>query len=149
MGLKQCASRKAPLAASRTGRHDGGVAHSKSIHRLTQEAKARLRDEQNRLAPKTRRAEKEAKIAVAAFNVRARTDWAILTWPTFRAARVAKRYFLTVRCPGCKQEACIDLRKIGYHLDASINCLIPHLSCKRCCPNPPFAKITGLWKRPN
>lgn len=124
------------------------MAHSKSIHRLTEEARAAERAEELRLAPQRKRAEREAKLAVAVFNVRARTQSAILAWPTFRAARAAKRYFLTAFCPGCKQEACLDLRKLSYHPDASINCLIPKLSCKRCCPNPPFAKITGLWRRP-
>ncbi len=124
------------------------MAHSKYIHRLTQEAKERLPDEERCLAPKIKRTEKEAKLAVAAFNVRAKTKWAILAWPTFRAALTAKRHFLTMICPGCKQSGCIDLRKISYHPDASINCLIPQLSCKRCCPNPPFAKITGLCRRP-
>jgi hypothetical protein len=49
------------------------MAHSKSIHRLTQEAKDRLREKERRLAPKLKRADKEAKLAVAAFNVRAKT----------------------------------------------------------------------------
>jgi len=110
------------------------MAHSKSIHRLTQEAREAARAEENSLAPKKKRAGREAKIAVAAFNVRAKTKWAVRAWPTFRAAFSAKRYFLTCVCPGCKQEACLDLRKLSYHPDASINCLIPKLSCKRCCP---------------
>ncbi len=82
------------------------MAHSKSIHRLAWEAKLRLWEEERRLAPKLKRAEKETKIAVTAFNVRVRTDWAILASPTFRAARIAERYFLTAFCPACKQEAC-------------------------------------------
>src|SRR5665213_1631896 len=122
------------------------MAHSKSIHRLTQEARAAAEAEERRLAPQRKRAEREAKLAVAAFNVRARMQRAVLAWPTFRAAFSAKRYFLTCACPACKQEACLDLRKIKYHPDASINCLIPYLSCQRCCPNPPFAKITGIWR---
>ncbi|HMJ45038.1 MAG TPA: hypothetical protein VK522_22470 [Pseudolabrys sp.] len=124
------------------------MAHSKSIHKLTQEARAAAEAEAIRLAPQRQRAEREAKFAVAVFNVRAKTEWAILAWPTFRAAFAAKRYFLTALCPGCKQVACLDLRTVSYHPDASINCLIPHLSCQRCCPNPPFAKITGLWRWP-
>jgi hypothetical protein len=124
------------------------MAHSKSTRQLLQEEREAAEAEKRRLAPQWKRAASEAKFAVAVFNVRARTDWAILAWPTFRAALTAKRYFLTCRCPGCQQEACLDLRKLKYHPDASINCLIPHLSCTRCCPNPPFAKITGLWRRP-
>jgi hypothetical protein len=104
--------------------------------------------EADQLAPQRQRTEKEAKFAIAEFNVRAKTQWAVLAWPTFRAAFAAKRYFLTALCPGCKQAACIDLRTISYHPDASIKCLILHLSCQRCCPNPPFAKITGLWRGP-
>ena len=120
------------------------MAHSKSIRQLDQEARAAADAEERRLAPQRKRAEREAKFAVAVFNVRAKTQSAVLAWPTFRAALAAKRYFLTVLCPACKQEASIDLRKVNYHPDASINCLIPRLSCTRCCPNPPFAKITGV-----
>ena len=42
--------------------------------------------EANRLAPQGLRAEKEAKYAVAVFNVRAKTQWAILAWPTSQNA---------------------------------------------------------------
>jgi len=119
--------------------------------RKIEELEAAARDAQERRErPAKLRAEREAKLAVAVFNVRARSKFPTpLTWPTFRAVLTAKRYFLTVWCPACQNIACVDIRpeKLRYHPDASINCLIPYLSCKRCCPNPPFAQITGLRRR--
>jgi hypothetical protein len=36
------------------------------------------------------------------------------------------------------------LRKIDRHRGTSITSLIPALSCRRCVPNAPFARLTGL-----
>src|SRR4051812_26280427 len=100
------------------------MAHSISIqkqYRMLQEAE---RHEQLRTAPQRHRAEREAKIAIAAFNVRAQSKaYPVLIWPTFRAAELAKRQFLRVMCPSCAQVASIDLREIHAHPDTSINSL--------------------------
>jgi hypothetical protein len=51
-----------------------------------------------------------------------------------------------VLCPACQTIGDIDLRKLGRHPGATIASLIPSLSCRMCCPNPPFAKLIGLRK---
>ena len=38
----------------------------------------------------------------------------------------------------------VDLRKLDRHPGASISSPIPSLSCRRCSPNPPFAKLEML-----
>jgi hypothetical protein len=38
----------------------------------------------------------------------------------------------------------IDLRTLDRHPGASISSLIPSLSCRRCSPNPPFARLEML-----
>jgi hypothetical protein len=51
-------------------------------------------------------------------------------------------------CPGCGQRGSVDLRRINRHPDASLESLIPILSCQRCSPNPPFARLTGVSRWP-
>ena len=103
-------------------------------------------EERRRAEPQRRRAINEAKTAVAAFNVRARSAHPVFAWPTFRAAALAERPFLMVKCVSCGQVAHLDLRKIDYHPDASINSLAPYLKCLRCQPNPPLPRLIGLRK---
>jgi len=69
-------------------------------------------------------------------------------FPTIAAALVAKRPWLTVQCPACLQIAEVDLRRLDRHRDASIQSLIPALSCTRCRPNPPFARLLRLAEWP-
>jgi hypothetical protein len=68
--------------------------------------------------------------------------------PTIGGAIRAGRPWLTCYCPGCGVVGEIDLRKVDRHPDASIESLIPHLSCQRCSPHPPFARLIGLAARP-
>jgi len=63
--------------------------------------------------------------------------------PTIGAAIRAGRPFLSCYCPGCGAVGEIDLRRIDRHPNASLESLIPELSCKRCSPHPPFAKLIG------
>ena len=55
-----------------------------------------------------------------------------------------QRCKMEVYCPGCQTAGVIDLRDVDFHCDASISVVVRRASCKRCCPNPPFAKIMGL-----
>ena len=64
--------------------------------------------------------------------------------PTIRAAILARRPYLTFYCPACGVTGRVDLRKIDRHRGTSITSLIPALSCRRCVPHAPFAKLTGL-----
>lgn len=65
-------------------------------------------------------------------------------WPTFGSVIAAGMPWLSVLCPACRQIADVDLRTIERHPDAPISSLIPQLSCRRCCPNPPFARLLEL-----
>lgn len=51
-------------------------------------------------------------------------------------------------CPGCRFRGEVDLRVIAkkgrFHPQASIEMLVPSLSCQRCRPHPPHARLTGL-----
>jgi hypothetical protein len=104
--------------------------------------------EQRRTAPQRRRASIEAKIAVAVFNVGARSTHPVLAWPTFRAPLLAGRPILVVQCSSCEQVTDIDLRRIKYHPESSINSLTPHLKCLRCQPDPPLPRLVGLRRIP-
>jgi hypothetical protein len=68
--------------------------------------------------------------------------------PTIRAALLARRPYLNFYCPACGVTGRVDLRKIDRHRGASITSLIPALSCRRCVPNAPFARLTGLEGEP-
>ncbi len=111
-------------------------------------AQERREHEVRLLLPYFRLAQRNACHAVAAFNAQVHSRFPILAWPTFRAAWYAERYYLGVLCDACKQETCIDIEKIDWHPEASINSLIPYLHCSRCGPSSPNAILTGLWKRP-
>jgi hypothetical protein len=52
-------------------------------------------------------------------------------------------------CPACQQVGEVDLRTLDRHPHATIEGLIPALSCRRCRPNPPFAKLIGLSRSPS
>lgn len=124
------------------------MAHTISERRVRQFLIKEDLKEQRRTAPQRRRAAREAKIAVAVFNVRARSSRPVLAWPTFRAALMAGRPILVVQCSSCEQVSWVDLRTIKYRPDSSINSLTPHLVCLRCQPGPPLPWLLGLRKMP-
>jgi hypothetical protein len=57
------------------------------------------------------------------------------------AAIAAGVPWLSFSCPACGQFGSIDLRTLDRHPGASISNLIPSVSCRRCTPNAPFAKL--------
>jgi hypothetical protein len=69
-------------------------------------------------------------------------------YPTIGGAVIAGFPFLDFYCPGCLQCGTVDLRQIDRHPSASLQSLIPALSCRRCTPNPPFAQLAGLRQPP-
>jgi hypothetical protein len=71
----------------------------------------------------------------------------LLFVPTIGAAITAERPFLTFHCPACRVHGRVDLRKQDRHPQTPVTSLIPSLSCQRCTPNPPFAKLDGLEER--
>ena len=64
--------------------------------------------------------------------------------PTIGAAIRASKPILMFYCPGCQVVGELDLRKVDRHRGGSIESLIPFVSCTRCSPNPPFARLIGL-----
>ena len=63
--------------------------------------------------------------------------------PTIAAAVRAGRPWLSYQCPACQMMGEADVRRFDRHPHASIQSLIPLLSCPRC-PGGPFVKLTGL-----
>ena len=81
---------------------------------------------------------------MAIWNLRAKRGRRVTFFPTIGAALAAKTPILEVLCPACQTVGEVDIRKLDRHPDASLSSLVPSLSCRMCCPNPPFAKLIGL-----
>ena len=64
------------------------------------------------------------------------------------AAIAAGVPWLTYSCPACQQVGVVDLRTLDRHPGASISSLIPLVSCRRCSPNAPFARLEMLTAEP-
>jgi hypothetical protein len=69
-------------------------------------------------------------------------------YPTIGAALAAGRPWLSFLCPACEMVAEVDLCFHDRHPDASVQSLIPALSCTRCRPNPPFVRLLQLSEWP-
>jgi hypothetical protein len=85
---------------------------------------------------------------VAVWNSRLAAGRELFFSPTIRAAILAHTPILTFACPACQVTGSVDLRKLDRHPRASITSLIPSLSCRRCVPHAPFAKLIGLRQDP-
>ena len=81
---------------------------------------------------------------VAIWNARQAGGRALWFYPTIGAAIAAGLPWLTFSCPGCGQFGSVDLRTLDRHRGGAISGLIPSLSCRRCSPNAPFAKLEML-----
>lgn len=68
--------------------------------------------------------------------------------PTIGAAIRGGKPLLGFYCPACGVTGTADLRVIDRHPAATVASLIPALSCQRCRPYPPFARLTGLAADP-
>jgi len=66
--------------------------------------------------------------------------------PTVGVALTAGYNWLQVYCPACRTVSQVDLATIDVHPRATLAALIPRLSCKRCSPRAPFAKLKGIAK---
>ena len=103
-----------------------------------------------RTAAEAKRAEAERKAVadaqkiVAVWNARQAGGRALWFYPTIGAAIAAGVPWLTYSCPACQQVGCIDLRTLDRHPGASISSIIPSVSCRRCSPNSPFARLEML-----
>jgi hypothetical protein len=91
-----------------------------------------------------RKAIAEAQKIVAIWNARQAGGRALWFYPTIGAAIAAGVPWLTFSCPACQQLGAVDLRTLDRHPGASISSLIPSISCRRCSPNAPFARLEML-----
>lgn len=96
------------------------------------------------MAPQRRAASRFAVRILSLWWRRRERGAPLLFVPTIGACITAERPFLTFHCPACSVKGHVDLRKLDRHPETPITSLIPSLSCQRCSPNPPFAKLDGL-----
>lgn len=96
-----------------------------------------------------RREALHARRLVALWNLRVRLKRKATFFPTIGTALAARRPVLDVICPGCQTIGRVDLRRVDMHPNAPISALIPRLSCRRCCLNPPFAVLGELAPAPD
>ena len=106
-------------------------------------AAARAAAESKR-ADAERKALAEAQKIVAIWNARQAAGRALWFYPTIGAAIAAGLPWLSFSCPACGQYAWVDLRTLDRHPGGAISSLIPSLSCRRCSPNAPFARLEML-----
>jgi ABC transporter substrate binding protein len=102
-----------------------------------------------RAAAEAKRAEAERKAVavaqkiVAIWNARQAGGRALWFYPTIGAAIAAGVPWLTFSCPACqagRRRGSADARPTP---GAAISSLIPSISCRRCSPNTPFARLGG------
>jgi hypothetical protein len=91
-----------------------------------------------------RKAAAEAQKIVAIWNARQAGGRALWLYPTIGAAIAAKLPWLSFSCPACGQFGSVDLRTLDRHPGGVISSLVPSLSCRRCSPNAPFARLEML-----
>jgi hypothetical protein len=103
-------------------------------------AAARAAEEAKRTEAKRKAAQK----IVAIWNARQAGGRELWFYPTIGAAIAAGFPWLTFSCPGCQTVGSVDLRTLDRHPGASISSLIPSVSCRRCSPHAPFAKLETL-----
>ncbi len=106
-------------------------------------AAARAAEEAKR-AEAERKAAAEAQKIVEIWNARQAGGRALWFYPTIGAALAAGLPWLTFYCPACRVVGSVDLRTLDRHQGAAISSLIPSLSCRRCSPHAPFAKLEML-----
>jgi hypothetical protein len=91
-----------------------------------------------------RKATADAQKIVAIWNARQAGGRPLWFYPTIGAAIEVGLPWLTFSCPGCGQYASVDLRTLDRHHGGAISGLIPSLSCRRCSPSAPFARLEML-----
>jgi hypothetical protein len=94
----------------------------------------------------TAKAAREAKRVVGIWNARHVAN--LWYHHTIGAAMASECAWLRFYCPACRQIGQVDLRKLDRRRGATVESLIPAFSCRRCRPNPPFAKLLGLARLP-
>jgi hypothetical protein len=89
-----------------------------------------------------------AKAVVTAWNERVQQGRRCSFFPTVETCVIAETPWLQTLCPGCRTIGEVDLRAVDNHHGASIETLIPRLSCRMCRADAPFAQLVGLTAEP-
>jgi hypothetical protein len=108
------------------------------------ERAAALAAERAKHAEAERKARGAAQEIVAIWNARQADGRELWFYPTIGAAISAGLPWLSYSCPACGQIGSVDLRTLDRHPRASVSSLIPSVSCRRCSPNAPFARLEML-----
>jgi hypothetical protein len=90
------------------------------------------------------RAAAEAKHREAERKARQAGGRALWFYPIIGSAIAAGVPWLSFSCPACGQFRSVDLQTLDRHPGTAISSLTPSLSCRRCSPNAPFAKLEVL-----
>jgi hypothetical protein len=90
----------------------------------------------------------KAQKIVAIWNARQAGGRTLWFYPTIGAAITAGLPWSFFSCPACGQFGCVDLRTFDRHPGGAISSLIPLLSCRKCSPNAPFARLEMLTAEP-
>jgi len=104
---------------------------------------ARRAEEEQRQRELTRDAVQAQKL-VTIWNSRAARKARPSFYPTLETVMLAGTPWLSYICPACQMIGEIDVRTLDRHPMMPISGLISSLSCRWCCPNPPFAKLLRL-----
>src|SRR5258705_10038783 len=120
------------------------MAHTISERRRRERLKELYPEQWREQQERPRRERLHAMRIVDLWNKRAQAGRPVSFFPTVETAIAAKIPMVDVHCPACQTIGSVDLRKLDVHPMMAISGLIPRLSCRRCCPNPPFAKLAGL-----
>ena len=118
-------------------------------HGLQSTAKARERAAAERAERERRQRDLgrdvvQAEKLVAVWNSRAARKARPSFYPTIETALLAGAPWLAYQCPSCQLIGDVDLRTLDRHPMMAISGLIPSLSCRWCCSNPPFARLVAL-----
>src|SRR5262249_27000373 len=131
-----------PCAAGAIGGYSRYMGFSKRMMEQERAAARRAIAEQERSARAPEIA--EAKEIIDRWNRYAARASRPKFYPTIGAAILAGMPILEFVCPACRVCGQLDLRTIDRHPQATIGVLISQLSCRRCSPNPPFARLLTL-----
>jgi hypothetical protein len=111
---------------------------------MTREREAAQRAEQEQRQRELGRDIAQAQKLVAVWNSRAARKARPSFYPTLETAIMAGTPWLSYQCPACQAVGEVDLRTLDRHPAMPISGLISSLSCRWCCPNPPFARLLAL-----
>ena len=111
---------------------------------MERERAAAVRAEEERRQRELGRDAVQAQKLVAVWNSRAARKARPSFYPTIETALLADAPWLAYQCPACQLVGDVNLRTLDRHPMMPISGLIPSLSCKWCCSNPPFAKLLAL-----